>query len=302
VGSGLCGSGCVTYLHLGDQCPYSSWFSEQARGLAGELGAAFIEIDVTGRPDITAPLSAYLSMQVHVPGYPLLGAPQATAAMLSLLEEGLPQPDAPQGAGRPGWPSVDSPASLAASFHTSRPGDRDWLEAVLGSVRVCLGASLDGRQAMAEAKVDWLEGLAGRYGAAPAMTVVRSLGQIAGFAELIPAAAAHAPLPGAAPHDRFLSCIHTAPDGADLRSALLRAALLAAGSGQAPASAVWAVSGRLLPYPNGPLSLFLAAGFAVAAEIGRRYHPPSGWDDLVLVKWWGDRPSQNFQGKALPPP
>ncbi|HCC32351.1 MAG TPA: hypothetical protein DEQ28_00360 [Clostridiales bacterium] len=284
--SGLRGCGGVTYLHLGDQRPYSRWFSEQARGLARELGAEFAEADITGRPDFTAPLGAYLSTQVHVPGYPLLGAPRSTATLLSLLEEGLPEHDALQGGGGTDVPSTESSTPSHGIFHTARPGDRDWLEAVSGSVRVCLSESLDNqqRQAMAEAKVRWFRVLAGRYGCAPAITVVRSAGEVAGFAELIPAAAAHVSLPGAAPRDRFLTCVHAAPDAADLRSALLRAALGSACAAQALAPAIWAVSGRRLPYPNGPLPLFLAAGFEVVAGLGRRCHAPDGWDDLLPVR------------------
>jgi hypothetical protein len=179
------------------------------------------------------------------------------------------------------------PAPPPGCLCTVLPGDRGWADAVAGSTRVCLSASFDSqqRQAVAEAKDRWLQALAGEYGNPPSLTIVRLGGQVAGFAELIPAAAAHVPIPGATPADMFLTCVHSAPDIGDLRPALIRAAQAFMNAGSAVAPAIWAVSGRAFPYPNGPLGLFASSGFEVAAPLGRRYHALRGWDDLLLVRW-----------------
>lgn len=283
----LRGCGSVTYLHLGDQCPYSGWFAQQACGLAKELGVGFTAVDVTGKPELTAPLGAYLSMQVRVPGFPLLGAPRATSTMLSLLETDLPQHGAqaevPVSTSSPTRPPAPPPGCLC----TVRPGDRDWVDAVSGSTRVCLSASFDSqqRQSVALAKGRWLQDLANKYGTPPFLTTVRLGGQVVGFAELIPAGAGHVPIPAAAPTDMFLTCVHAAPDTGDLRPALIRAAQASAAAMSPGRPAIWAVTGRLRPYPNGPLSLFTSAGFELVAALGRRYHALSGWDDLLLVRW-----------------
>ncbi|MDP2871148.1 MAG: UxaA family hydrolase [Bacillota bacterium] len=277
----------VRFMHLGDQCPYTRWFAGEARGLARELGMDFAETDVTGRPDLTAPLGAYHAIQVHIPGYPLLGAPRATATMLSMIEKGLAEQPA-QTVAVPTRPGPNrSPAPPPGSVCILRPQDRGWQAAVAGSVAVCLGASLDSRQrqTVAEAKSHWLEGLGATYGVQPVLAVVRLAGQMAGFAEMIPVRASHIPIAGASPADMFLTCVHAAPDIGELRPALIRAAQEAVADQPASGPAVWAVSGRLCPYPNGPLDIFTAAGFAAAAGLGRVYLAQWGWDDLLLVRW-----------------
>jgi hypothetical protein len=110
-----------------------------------------------------------------------------------------------------------------------------------------------------------------------------------GFAELIPAHAASAPLAHYNPGDMYLTCIHVATEGAGNQRLDLLRKTLAALEPLPPlfpgATGVWAISGRRSCYPNGPLELFLATGFKETATLGHIHLPGRGWDELVLVHW-----------------
>jgi altronate dehydratase small subunit len=273
----------VQFLHLGDQCPYARWFASQAAELARKLDMNYDETDITGQPHLAARFGAYHSGQVHVPGHPLLAAPRAADTLLSMVEQGLPEQlagtstDVATSAGK-------APAPPQGCLSVVGPQDRLWPDAVLGTVAVCFSASRECRQhqQVATAKRRWLEGLAARYGVEPSLAIVRLAGQVAAFAELIPVAAAHVPIAGAGPGDLFITCVHAAPDMGELRPALIGAAQSIVTSRDA---ALWVVSGSVCCYPNGPLDLFSAAGFAVVAGLGRVHLPQPGWDDLLLLRW-----------------
>lgn len=284
----------LRFLRLGYQCPWSHWFREQCMLLAAGPGHGLEDVDLTGRPGLAAPFQAYSSAQLVVPNHP----PFPTPLPYDILKDTFTRPW-PQEAVAPTPPR---PAAPAGTLRVFRPEDGPlWTAAVAKTVGLCLGdprPGMDPAGAVA-AKLAWLEGLAS--------SECRPLVCLAGdppvaFLELIPAEAAHVPLPGAGTGDLFLTCIHGATLPRDERPWLLAGVLdwLSTPSSGWPIQqakpSVWAVCGRRAAYPNGPSCLFTAAGFVEVMDLGRIWLI-GGWDELVLVNW--QPPGQRQGSRAL---
>lgn len=289
----------IAFMRLGHQCPFAGWFREQARGLATGLKLPFADIDLTGRPDIAAELGAYCPMQVAAPGGVLLAAPRPTEVLRQNLSgvgmaegELSPQP-------RP-------PGGMALDVNAYRPGDSAWPAAVAATGRVCLGestAAARGAEALAD-KRRWLEDLKRPEGPDPVIFLAGTPEEATAFCEFIPVWAAHVPLPAATPNELFLTCLHagTNPGPAgDVRASLLEQALKGLEAASPPlqgAGGCWAVVGRRGPYPNGPLDMFLDAGFSKSADLGQIVLPGRGRDELILVHWRPASPQRSASHSA----
>ena len=264
----------VRFVHLGCQCPYTLWFADQARCVAHHLGLPFADEDVTGRPRLAAAAGAFCSMQVIIPGHSPRTAPRPADRIIAELDAG-PLADCIPARGL----LVQEPL---ADWSIYRPGSAEWPVAVAATGRLCLGkgAAATALVEAVAAKRSWLESV---HAATPTpgclLLIAGPLDAPTGFAELIPIAAGHIPVADAAPDDQLLTCVHSikTAGGGDFRQALLERIAAVAGT-------IWAVAGRSLPYPNGPLSLMLAAGFREVATLGRHVLPGHCVDELVLVR------------------
>lgn len=272
----------LAFMHLGDQCPWSHWFRQQCSVMAAEMGAGLEDVDLTGRPGLAAPAQAYSSAQLVAPGYPPWPSPRPAADLRVALTRPVPQQAVA--------PVPPGPAASRQPVRVFHPEDGcAWQAAVAETTRLCLGAPPAGSdpEASLTAKLAWLKALASS-GRGPLLFLAGA--PAVAFLELIPVLAAHVPLPLATEGDLFLTCIHGTPLSHDTRPWLLASALACLRvpgafreePGRAPA--VWAVSGRHAPYPNGPVGLFAAADFAEIMNLGRIWLA-GGWDELVLVRY-----------------
>lgn len=259
--------------------------------MAQALGRPFCDLDITGRPESAALLGAYHSIQIAVPGVPLLAAPRPAAAVLAQIAAGCPD-----GVAEPAQPVQELPVRDVVAY---RPGDPGWQRAVEATVGICMGTVKDEtrlREAV-ENKLSWLSGLVGAGSTAgPAVFLSSPDDAPQAFVELIPLGCAHVPVPFAGARDLFLTCIHADPDPAgDPRAELLRRAAAAlfepARETGSAVTGIWAVSGRSQPYPNGPLPVLQRAGFREVAGLARVWLPDRGYDELVLVH----RPAEHGQ-------
>jgi len=289
-------AGSVRFMRLGHQCPWSHRFRHQCTLLATAMGSGLDDVDLTGRPGLAAPCQAYSSAQLVVPGYPPWPSPDPLDTLREVFKRPLPEHAVK--------PAPLRPPGLRQPVHAFRPEDgTPWSEAVAKTVRLCLGdcpASTDLKKVVA-AKLAWLAGLA----SATHYPLVLLAGEPAvAFLELIPVYAAHVPLPQAGAGDLFLTCIHGTPSPQDARPWLLSGALAwlreQGALRRAPAGtpAVWAVTGRHAPYPNGPAGLFAAAGFTEVTGLGRIWLA-GGWDELILVRW--RLPNREADGPEVSP-
>ena len=210
----------VRFMHLGDQCPYTAWFRDEARQLAAELSLPFVDCDLTGKPDLAAADGAFHSLQVAVPGASLRTAPRSATSMRAELGAPAPVDVCP--------PGVLPPQAAVGAWQVLNPASPGWAEAVAATCRTCRGTACSGDQhALAvAAKRQWLESLpASAAGARCFLVLGGAEGALTGFAELVPLAAAHVPVPNPGPDDFYLTCVDSASGVAgDVRLALLEAA------------------------------------------------------------------------------
>lgn len=274
----------VSFQRLGFQCPYALWFRDQARQFASELGLAFDDIDLSGQPEAAACHGAYCSMQIKAPGAPLSGAPRPVPVLVEQYRAGSQDGDCVAGD-----LTEQVQADCVTAYQPDTPG---WPEAIDASARLCFNARISDARVTegAAAKLGWLASLAaGEAQLNPQLFLAGTTAAPRGFAELIPLSAAHVPVPFHGQRDMYLTCIHAGsnPEG-DVRLDLLRK-VLASLEPVPPlfpgVSGVWAVCGFAASYPNGPLELFLRAGFREIARLGKIHLPGRGVDRLVLVHW-----------------
>lgn len=273
----------LQFMRLGHQCPFGPWFRQECSRLAQSLGTSLEDVDLTGVPQLAAAAGAFSSAQLVAPQMPPLAAPRPEAALMETLRRPLPVRFSP--------PRLPPRASHPDGVCAYGPGDGlAWREAIAATVRLCLGQSPAAayEDLAVSAKAQWLEGLA-LEGGGPLLFLGGDPRCPAAFAELIPAGAAHVPLPHCGPRDLFLTCIAGRDGGRDSRPGLLAAALAWLANhyaGCRPSPAVWAVSGRHAAYPNGPAWLFAGAGFEEAGDLGRILLDWE-WDQVLLVRWPG---------------
>lgn len=264
----------VRFAHLGCQCPYALWFAAQARSVARHLDLPFVDEDLTGNPEAAAAAGAFGSMQVVIPGHSPRTAPRPTERIIAELSvQSLP--DCIPATSLP-------PQAPLAEWAVYRPGSAGWPAAVEAACRLCLGSGAAAAQmdVAAAAKRSWLETIhAARPEPGCLLLLAGPLDQPTGFAELIPITSSHISAAEATPDDHLLTCVHSVKTcvGTDFRQALLETIADASGT-------VWAVAGRSLPYPNGPLPLMLAAGFREVANLGKHVLPDRCVDELVLLR------------------
>jgi len=276
----------VVFLRLGWQCPFAGWFCRQAQELASRMGLQFEELDLTGRPDLGAPVGAVHSSQVCVPGWPPLCAPRDSNALYRQLQH--PWKDSPC---PPKPPVAPRPAGSRSAMALLRPGDAGWSPAVHAGVATCVPPrSAVDREHAAAAKLSWFEQVETTYGPGAAILVACEEGAAgatgaAGFAEVIPASAAHIPLATLRPGDLFLTCVHALGEDGDVRPRILERLLSELGCSMKRNSRMWTVCGLRSCYPNGPAAVFEALGFTVAGNLGKCWLPEAGWDDLELLSW-----------------
>lgn len=281
----------VRFIHLGHQCPYTTWFDSQAGRLAEMLGRPLLRLDVTGRPDVASIHGAFQGAQVAVPGHSLWAAPRTAEQIMQGLSR--PATVCPCPPAMP--PACSEPAALT-TWGLYRPGDDGWADAVAAACAVCLGEGM-AAPTFTEAvsrKLAWLEDAqAANPSALCGLVIAGAIDRPLGFAELVPAAAGQIPLASPGAYDSLLTCVHARPvEGQpDPRPAMLMElcrAFARASPGRdakGPPSHVWAVCGRASPYPNGPLPVMQAAGFAEVASLGHVVLHGRCVDELVLVSW-----------------
>jgi hypothetical protein len=251
-------------LHFEGQCPWQPWVTEQARMAAGRLGGTLEVVDAAQRPDLAARYRLYFPFLTLIDGTIRIPAPTPAGELVRIAKEGtipvsLAYVDKKAPAGR-GTVIPLTPANLNSTCHLCVPSPEK------GD---CM------------AKSAWAAAIArdvpdGVIGFASCVE-----GQAVGAVEFLPSELVPYALPVKDPGIAFITCLYSLEDGLDYRGQVLESLLECLG--RKGYKEVQVISGKRLPYPNGPEAFFTPYGFQLAAVLGE-ISTREGEDEIVLLR------------------
>ncbi|MEW6523227.1 MAG: hypothetical protein AB1445_06580 [Bacillota bacterium] len=238
----------VQYLHFGAQCPGYMYMAEQAMGLANLMGRGLTVINLEEHPELGRRHGIFFPGTILVDGF-VISYPGTPEQLYESCQRRGPLPG-------------------TYSYRPGAPGQCDRIvpltpDLAYQASEVCLGPHV---QPGAGGKGQWLDKIRGRAGRGILGYVGYREDRAVAVVEMLPETSVPYAIPGADPSSAWITCIYGVSGGEDYRPAVL-ARLMEEGASLGYRQ-VRTAAGEETPYPNGPVDLFVAQGFATGEELG----------------------------------